>query len=82
MSKSYKKLISAKDPELKKKLDELYNELIKLNAQASTGTAPKSPSLINNTKKAIAQIKTLQRQREIGILSEKRTGAKKEEKNE
>ena len=42
--------------ELKAKLKELQMELIKNNAQVATGTTPKSPALLKNTKKNIARI--------------------------
>lgn len=45
------------------KLTEIRKELIKLNAQASTGTAMKNPGLIRQAKKNIARIITLQNQK-------------------
>ncbi len=45
--------------EYQNKLAEFRKELIKLNAQASTGTAMKSPGLIKQAKKNIARIMTL-----------------------
>tara|TARA_B100000315_G_C14189216_1_gene412554 strand:+ start:197 stop:412 length:216 start_codon:yes stop_codon:yes gene_type:complete len=42
-----------------KKLEEVRMELIKQNAQIATGTAPKSPSMVNNLKKTIAKILTI-----------------------
>lgn len=67
--KKIKELCSLNENELKKKLDELRKELIKLNAQVATGTIPKSPGLIKNTKKGIAMILTLIRKREIEDLA-------------
>ena len=45
--------------EYSNKLSELKKELVKLNAQASTGTAMKNPGMIKKTKKNIARILTL-----------------------
>lgn len=44
--------------DLKSKLVELRKELIKLNAQAATGSTPKNPLQINQTRKNIARLKT------------------------
>ncbi len=44
--------------DLKSKLVELRKELIKLNAQAATGSTPKNPLQINQTKKNIARLMT------------------------
>ena len=52
-------------PELQKRLAELRHELLKFNAQVSTGTVPKSPGQIRKTKKTIARILTLMRQQEL-----------------
>lgn len=45
--------------ELEKKLEELRKELIKINAQISTGTIPKSPGHVKQIKKNIAKILTI-----------------------
>jgi ribosomal protein L29 len=44
--------------ELQAKILELRKELIKLNAQAATGTPPKNPMQISTNKKNIAKLKT------------------------
>lgn len=55
-----KKEIKAMDHVLLKgKLEELQKELIKENAQIATGTIPKSPGKLRNSKKTIARIKTI-----------------------
>ena len=41
------------------KLAEFRKELVKLNAQANTGTAMKNPGLLKQTKKNIARLLTL-----------------------
>lgn len=76
--KKIKELRSLSDAELKKKLDELRKELIKLNAQVATGTVPKSPGLIKDTKKSIAMILTLLRKKELDALEDKKKKAKEE----
>ena len=45
--------------ELGSKLEELRKEMIKHNAQISTGTTPKSPGQVRNIKKTIAKILTI-----------------------
>lgn len=45
--------------EMKEKLNELYKELMKDNAQVATGTVPKNPGKLRRAKKTIAQIKTI-----------------------
>ena len=44
--------------ELGAKLIELRKELVKLNAQAATGTTPKNPRQIKETKKNVARLMT------------------------
>ena len=44
--------------EIQAKMLELRKELIKLNAQAATGTSPKNPRQIRTTKKYIARLMT------------------------
>ena len=51
------KNLNAKD--MKKKLDEISLELMKLKGQVSTGSNPKNPSQIKILKKTIARLKTL-----------------------
>lgn len=49
--------LSAQDRE--KKMIEAKKELLKLNGQVVTGTAPKSPGQIKELKKTIAKLKVL-----------------------
>ena len=58
-----KEIRSMSKDDLDTKLVELKKELLKLNAQISTGTTPKSPGQVKQVKKNIARILT--------ILSEK-----------
>ena len=50
--------------ELQAKMLELRKELIKLNAQTATGTAPKNPMQIRTTKKNIARLMTAMQTKE------------------
>ncbi|MCX6707823.1 MAG: 50S ribosomal protein L29 [Candidatus Woesearchaeota archaeon] len=68
-SKKMKEFRGLSENELKKRIDDLRKELVKMNAQVATGTMPKSPGLVKNTKKSIAMIMTLQREKEIAALS-------------
>ena len=52
-------LKSMQKGELLGKLNELKKELIKHNAQIATGTTPKSPGQVKETKKTIAKILTI-----------------------
>ena len=54
-----KELMDLDKSEYQIKLNEFRKELIKLNAQAATGTAMKNPGLLKQTKKNIARILTL-----------------------
>jgi large subunit ribosomal protein L29 len=60
-----KELKSLTPEDLNNKMLELRKELMKQNAQIAIGTIPKSPGLVKGTKKAIAKIKTLLREKEI-----------------
>lgn len=55
----FKELKSMSKIELENKIVEVKKELIKLNAQVATGTNPKSPGLIKQSKKTIARIETI-----------------------
>ncbi|MEE9525251.1 MAG: 50S ribosomal protein L29 [Candidatus Woesearchaeota archaeon] len=54
-----KDLRSLSKSDLNSKLEELRKEMIKHNAQISTGTTPKSPGQVRETKKTIAKILTI-----------------------
>ncbi|MBW2970210.1 50S ribosomal protein L29 [Candidatus Woesearchaeota archaeon] len=45
--------------ELKQKMQELYKEIMKDNAQVAIGTIPKNPGKLKLAKKTIARIKTI-----------------------
>lgn len=61
--------------DLKNKLEELRRELIKQNTQIATGTTPKSPGQVKETKKTIARILTIINQKQK--LDKKVGGGKK-----
>jgi len=52
----FKELANMDVAELDTKLTELKAELMKQNAQVATGTTPKSPGQLRQTKKTIAKI--------------------------
>lgn len=54
-----KEIMDLSKSEYQDKLDEFRKELMKLNAQSSTGTAMKNPGLLKQTKKNIARVLTL-----------------------
>jgi len=47
--------------DLKKKRNDLKKELMKLNAQRNSGTAPENPGNIKKIKRTIARINTFSR---------------------
>ncbi|PLW80265.1 50S ribosomal protein L29 [Candidatus Woesearchaeota archaeon] len=49
--------------EQNKKIDEAKKELIKLNAQVSTGQGSKNSGQVKTIKKTIARIKTIQNEK-------------------
>ena len=61
MSKSAAKLKKMERAELKKNLNNLKGELMKLNSQRATKTVPKKTSQIRDTRKGIARILTILR---------------------
>jgi large subunit ribosomal protein L29 len=76
-NKKMKEFRGLSENEMNKRLDDSRKELVKMNAQISTGTMPKSPGLVKNTKKSIAMILTLLRERELEALSKSATAKKK-----
>lgn len=62
----YKDLASMDAVALDKKLAEIQLDLIKLNAQVASGTAPKNSGSIRQLKKTIAKILTVKRQATAG----------------
>lgn len=58
-----KEIRNLSDKDLNQKLRELEEELIKLNAQASTGTQMKSPGKIKQIKKSRARVNTVLKER-------------------
>ncbi len=64
MSKQSKELRGFGKEELSSRLAELKKELVKLNSQIAVGTAIKNPGQVNNVKKNIARILTIQNQKQ------------------
>lgn len=62
MSKRSKEFKNMSEASLNEKIKELRIELIKHNAQVATGTTPKSPGLIRQTKRNIARALTIKKQ--------------------
>ena len=60
-----KELLSIDPSEYAPKLAEFRKELVKLNAQASMGTAMKNPGQLKQTKKNIARMMTLINQQKM-----------------
>jgi large subunit ribosomal protein L29 len=70
---------------MKTRLEELRKELIKHNAQIATGTVPKSPGQVKQTKKTIAKILTIlneKKEKEKTKTSEKVESKSTDEKKE
>ena len=59
MSLKTKETRAMSEEDLKNRLEELKKELIKHNAQIATGTTPKNPGMVKATKKTIARILTI-----------------------
>lgn len=59
-----KELRSIGKEELQQKMNELYTDIMKENAQIATGTVPKNPGKIKVMKKTIARIKTILAEKE------------------
>ena len=63
--------LSAKDiraltpAERKKRLDELYNEMSTIRVEVATGGGTENPYRIQNVRRAIARILTIQREEEL-----------------
>ncbi len=61
--KAFAALTKKADADLEKELLEAQLEIVKLNAQLSTGSAAKEAGKLRALKKKVARIKTLQNQR-------------------
>jgi large subunit ribosomal protein L29 len=59
-----KELRAASTPDLHKKIGEFKKELLKLNAQVASGASAANPGKLRQTKKNIARILTLLREKE------------------
>lgn len=61
--KAFATLTKKSDTELEKELTAAQLEIVKLNAQLSTGSAAKEAGKLQALKQKVARIKTLQNQR-------------------
>ena len=78
-----KKLQDLNKEDLEKQLVELKKELMRLNAQISTGTPPENPGMIRMARKSIATIHTYLTQKKKAAITEKpKAKLKKEDKKE
>ena len=65
--------LSAKDireltpAERQKKLEELYNEMSSIRVDVATGGGTENPYRIQNVRRAIARILTIQREEELEV---------------
>jgi len=58
-----KELKDLSEEQLNVRLEEFKKELLKLNVQVATGASPESPGKLKQTKKNIARILTLLREK-------------------
>ncbi|MBI2146002.1 50S ribosomal protein L29 [Candidatus Woesearchaeota archaeon] len=65
MSKIMKELKGLSSDELKSRSREMKKELMKLNSQVSTGTAPANPGKLKQIKKSLARMRALLHQHEV-----------------
>ena len=65
---------------LKERLVDLRKELIRLNAQVSTGTTPENPGNLKNIKKNIARILTYIHTKKFEVKKETKKSIKEEKK--
>jgi len=65
--RSTKEFRSLSNEELSKRLIEMKKELLKLNVEVGTGANPSSPGKLKQTKKNIARILTLIREKEVNV---------------
>ena len=74
MTLKIKETRSMSEEDLNDKLGELKKELVKHNAQIATGTTPKNPGMVNATKKTIARILTIIKEKsdKNGLKEEKK----------
>jgi len=77
-----KELKGLSEEEKKKRLEELRKELIKHRAQIATGTIPKSPGQVKQTKKTIARILTFLKEKKVKGLTKEKLSQKSEEVSE
>jgi large subunit ribosomal protein L29 len=57
------------EQDLRKNLDELRRDLMKLNAQRSTGTVPENPGNIKKFRRTIARVLTILNKKQMEVKS-------------
>ncbi len=60
-----KEFRDASEADLQEKLKEFKKELLKLNVEAASGVNPSSPGKLRQTKKNIARILTILKEKEV-----------------
>lgn len=76
----YKDVKNMSDDEKRFKIEELRKELVKQNAQRSTGTPLKSSGRMKEIRKAIARIMTHDNAKRLGIVEKKKETKTPEQK--
>ncbi len=69
--KKTKNLKELSKEDMNKKMEELRRDLMKFNAQISTGTPPENPGQVRNVKRTIARLKTFLKNKEEGDKEKK-----------
>jgi len=80
MPKQTKELRSLSPAEMHSRMVDIHKELIKMNAQVATGTIPKNPHQIRNSRRTISRILTIQRENELRQALEAAQTAEKPKK--
>lgn len=80
MSKQTKELRSLSPAEMHARMADIHKELIKMNAQVATGTIPKNPHQIRNSRRTVSRILTIQRETELRQALEAAKTAEKPKK--
>lgn len=76
MTRTFKELENLTEADLDKKRAELELEIVKLRAQVATGTTQKNTMQVRHSRRTIARILTLKRQRELATLKGGRPATK------
>jgi large subunit ribosomal protein L29 len=66
MTKKAKELKAMGEAQLNERLGQIRMELVKMNTQVASGTNPKNPGLIRQSKRGIARILTILNLKKLG----------------